>query len=323
MNYEVDPITGEFRTFPPESYSKSKFEDRWAVRTVNDAFKAKNDTIPWVVENLLLSNTATLVSAQPHAMKSLSWLAACMEAVHRGTIWGHFKCVGVDSTLFIETEDSRQLVEARIRGLARGLGLKEGDELHGFNYARVGPFPLLDNQDRLRKLYATHKPKFVVLSTLQNLLNGVDWNRQEQMQPVLGTIIELSEICPTVLITHSPWDKRQKRAAGTVTQAANFATALHYQKDKDSVKVSVDCKAGGETTEFWLNLQTEGPRNSPESVRGLTYSNHPSKTKSQAILDYVKQHPDAKNTDIAESVGCQVRHVQKVLKDRTIEARKG
>ena len=46
-----------------------------------------------------------------------------MEAPALHTVWGHFKAPNVTSTLFVETEDPAWLVEARVRGLAKGLGL--------------------------------------------------------------------------------------------------------------------------------------------------------------------------------------------------------
>ncbi len=89
----------------------------------------------------------------------------------------------------------------------------------------------MNNQEnRIGDLVQRHKPNFIVLSTLQNLLNGRDYNRQNDMQPIMAGIIELAQSAPLVLVTHSPWDKRQKRAAGSVTQTANFLTALHYEK---------------------------------------------------------------------------------------------
>jgi hypothetical protein len=92
----------------------------WEVRTFSDAKRSEGSRPPWVIDDLLLAQTATLVSAQPHAMKSLSWLAACIEAVGFHKVWGHFGAADVERALFIETEDPPWLVEARIRGFAKG-----------------------------------------------------------------------------------------------------------------------------------------------------------------------------------------------------------
>src|SRR5438270_1868760 len=124
---------------------------------------------PWVIEDLSLSDSATLVSAQPHAMKSLSLLSAALEAVTKGTVWGHFSAPEVNSVLYLETEDPVWMVEARIRGLAKGLGIEEASDVSGFHYACVGPFDFLGEQKRMNNLIQQYAPKFIVLSTLQNL----------------------------------------------------------------------------------------------------------------------------------------------------------
>jgi hypothetical protein len=169
----------------------------------------------------------------------------------------------VDSVLFLETEDPAWMVEARIRGLAKGQHI-EKDDVPGFHYACVGPFDFLGKDNRIEELVQKHTPKFTVLSTLQNLLHGKDYNRQDDMQPVMAGMIKLARLSPLFLVTHSPWDRRQKRAAGTVTQTANFVTAIHYEKKiarktgMTFVHVSVDSKAGALETDFSLKLETNG-----------------------------------------------------------------
>ncbi len=60
------------------------------VRTFQDAIgKSRHQAMPWVIEGLLLEQSATLVSAHPHAMKSLSWLQACLEAIATKRVCEH------------------------------------------------------------------------------------------------------------------------------------------------------------------------------------------------------------------------------------------
>src|SRR5713226_850320 len=103
--------------------------DRWIARGFQDAMKGSKEKPPWIIEDLLLAESATLVSAQPHAMKSLSLLSGCLEAVTKKKFWGHFAAPNVDSVLFLETEDPAWMVESRIRGLGKGLGLGEKDQV--------------------------------------------------------------------------------------------------------------------------------------------------------------------------------------------------
>ena len=84
----------------------------------------------------------------------------------------------------------------------------------------------------------------------------------------METVIKPAEKCPLFLVTHSPQNKKQKRPAGTITQAANFAVALHYEKKvsggETTVQVTADSKAGG-LPNCSMKLVTEGPSGDPES----------------------------------------------------------
>ena len=304
--------------------------NRWEARSFQDAIKGSIEKPPWVIEDLLLAESATLVSAQPHAMKSLSLLSASLEAVTKKTVWGHFAAPKVKSVLFLETEDPPWMVESRIRGVAQGLGIGKDDRVAGFHYACVGPFDFLKESENIKRMLDKCTPDFVVLSTLQNLLVGRDWNRQEDMQPIMAEMIRLARVCPLFLVTHSPWDKRQKRAAGTVTQAANFMTAMHYEKkvarrtNQTFVHVSVDSKAGALETDFSLALEVDGSPRDPGSVRGIRYAGKgwPKGTGKEAILAELEADPEASPRELAERTGFSERYAQKVVKEESDKKRK-
>src|SRR5271165_6362941 len=235
----------------------------WHVRDLSDAIAGTGQKPPWVIEDLLLARSATQVSAHPHSMKSLAWLAACLESVAAHKVWGHFDASSVKSSLFIESEDSRWVLEQRLRGISKGLGLKGAEDAPGFHYLRTGPFDLVGMETTLAQILDHYRPDFAVLSTLQSLLAGRSWKEQQDMQPVNSLIVRLADqYCPIVLITHSPWDTRQKRAIGTISQAANFLTSLHFEKtsngDGTFVHVTLDSKLGAEESDFTLKLETQG-----------------------------------------------------------------
>jgi hypothetical protein len=252
-------------------------------------------------------------------MKSLAWLVAAIEAAAKHTVWGHFDAAGVNRSLFIESEDSQWVVEQRIRGIAAGLGLKSVEDAPGFQYLRTGPFDLVGFETSLKDIFEFHQPDFVVLSTLQSLLSGRDWKEQSQMQGVNAAIVRLASVCPMVVITHSPWDKREKRAAGSITQAANFLTTIHFEKPRSAeggyVHVSVDSKIGAEQTDFSLKLETEGQGEKRE-VRGIVYAGKgwPKGEGKAAVLAAIEDDPDASAKEIAERVRVSPRYVQQLLK---------
>jgi hypothetical protein len=291
---------------------------RWEAKTLGDALRGESEELPWVIKGLVMEESATLVSAQPHSIKSLSWLAAAMQAVAQKKVWGHFDAPNVEKALFIETEDPMWLVEGRVRGLARGLGISDR-ELDGFVYMRPGPFDLVQEEKTLKMVLRRHRPDFVVLSTLQNLLGNRNYKEQSDMAPVVSTIIGLSQEAPIVLLTHSPWNKKQRRAAGTVTLTANFATTLHYAKvEKDGetfAHAELDSKAGSAEHDFYLKVGSDGDRNDPASVRTVAYGGKgwPRGASTQAILQIFEAKPDATPKEIADEVGCSDRYVRKIL----------
>jgi hypothetical protein len=287
----------------------------WHVRGLSDAIDGAGEKPPWVIENLLLSESATQVSAHPHSMKSLAWLAAALEAPAKHKVWGHFDASAVNHSLFIETEDSTWVVEERLRGLSKGLGLKGTADVPGFHYLRTGPFDLVSMEKNLSDIFSYYQPDFVVLSTLQNLLGARDWKSQENMQAVNALIVRLSMRCPIVEITHSPWDTKQKRAIGTISQAANFLTALHFEKVKRKsetyVHVAIDSKLGADVTDFTLRLETE-----TEEVRRFVYegAGRPKGQGKEAVLEAIEESPDATSKEIAEKCGVTDRYVQQLKK---------
>ena len=292
----------------------------WQVRDLSHAMAGTGQKPPWVIEDLLLAQSATQVSAHPHSMKSLAWLAACLEAVAIHKVWGHFDATGVSSALFIETEDPQWVLEERVRGLAKGLALTGVADAPGFHYLRTGPFDLVSMEKQLTQIFDFYRPDFVVLSTLQNLLSGRDWNTQESMQDVNALIVRLSaKCCPIVEITHSPWDANQKRAIGTVSQAANFLTALHFEKKVNGgdtfVHVTLDSKLGADESNFTLKLETEGEGKERE-IRRFIYegAGWAKGLSKEAVIAAINEDPTAKAKDIAERTGVSARYVQQIKK---------
>ena len=285
------------------------------VRTLRDAVAEIATAPPWVIQDLLLRDSASLLSAHPHSMKSLSLLCACIEAVAVKQVWGHFAASSVERSLFIETEDPPWMVEGRIRGLAGGLNV--GNDLEGFYYACVGAFDLVQMEDQITELLARYHPDFAVLSTLQGLLGGRDWLRQSEMADVNALIVKLSRICPLIVVTHSPWDKKSRRPAGTITQAANYATSIHYAKTSGTqVHVTVDSKAGAVETSFGLRLQCDGDPREADTVRAVTYAGKgwPKGQAKGAVLEALEDDPAASSQEIADRVGSGLRNVQKIRK---------
>jgi hypothetical protein len=151
------------------------------------------------------------------------------------------------------------------------------------------------------------------------------------MQPVMAAILRLTrQCCPIVLVTHSPWDRSQRRAAGTVTQTANFITTMHYEKMQNRktgetfAHVLVDSKAGAVEGDFHLTLTTEGDKANPESVRGIAYGGvgWPRGIGKAAVLAAIEDDPEASPQEIAERSGFGERYVQKIMKERKTHGRK-
>lgn len=289
----------------------------WKLCDLNDALSG-TPRPPWVIEGLLPKQSAHLVAAHPHSLKSLSWLQACIEAAapaHK-TVWGHFPAPDVKNTLFIETEDPCWMVEARIRGIAKGLGLSSLGDVPGFRYIAKGPMALLEEEKNLQALILQNNTDFIVLSTLQNMLGpGRSLKEDEDMQPISAMVLRLAQLCPIVLLTHSPWDRRQKRAAGTVTLAANFLTTSHFEKFQKAktgetfVHVLLDSKAGATETDFTLRLETDAGE-----VRKVVYvcAGRPKGCGRDAVRDAIAADPAASNKEIADRVGVTERYVRKI-----------
>jgi len=125
------------------------------------------------------------------------------------------------------------------------------------------------------------------------------------------------EYCPIVVITHSTWDKNNKRAIGTITQTANYATTLHFEKSRDQVTVKLDSKLGSDEEEFVLNLETEevdttDGEQRKKDVRRLVYApkKAPKKAKVEAAMKELGGAASAEK--VALTAGVSDRYVRKV-----------
>jgi hypothetical protein len=213
---------------------------------------------------------------------------------------------------FVETEDSRAVIQNRIKGLLRGLGI---DRLpNGFSYQRIGSHNLVKNFDEFRAgVLAPDKkgvtPKLVVISTLHNLIPGVDLKNPGGDLSVLNSFwTRLSDDCPTVLLTHSP-HSGEKRAIGGVMQQANFESSLHFVKSRDgrSITLTPDSKLSGDEKPFRLRIDVEDGE-----VRRFVYA---PPTKGEQVREYIAANPDATTGEIADALECSKKTVQRAIKE--------
>jgi hypothetical protein len=233
----------------------SGYPAEWRPRSLKEIANRAWETphsIPWVIKDILAAQSALLCSGQPHATKSIDWLAACIEAAVKHTVWGKFDASAVKRTLFIETEDPEWLVENRVVSLMKGLGLKQTDDLekYGFFFSATGPFDLVKTEKQLRALIDSVKPDFTVLSTLQGLVPGRSLSEQKDMSEPNAMVVNLAKLTPMIVITHSPRDSSVRRSYGAITQDANYLTLMHFEKDvkgdETTIHVTGDSKLGTE-----------------------------------------------------------------------------
>jgi hypothetical protein len=300
--------------------ARPTFPEEWKVSSLQEIVNGQLIEPRWIIEDLLLEQSGTLVSGLPHAGKSLNLLSAAIESVTTHKVWNRFDSSSVKRVLYIETEDPEVVVRKRIRGLVKGLQLDPKTLPEGFHLAVTGPFDITAMETQLNALIDFYKPDWVVISTLQGLLVDRDWKEQKDMSRVNAIFVRLARKCPIVVVTHSTWNKENKRAAGSVTQAANFLTLIHFEKKiaadgETTTTVSLDSKMGGEFPEFDLKLETEVVAGKPD-VRRVVYAPHEPSKKEQ-ILAYRKENPKASVKEIAAQVGASEKHVRNTLNLKT------
>jgi hypothetical protein len=342
-----------------EDTSKLKGElypAHWRPATLKEILNRTEEPLRWTINGLLLENASNLTSGHPHAGKSLGWLAGAIQAVTTGKVWGKFRVSpSLKRVLYVETEDPRVLVETRVRELAKHMAASPADLYDaGFALSTTGPFDLVEVKDAIYRLLDAYKPDWLVLSTLQGLLGGRDWNQQNEMAEVNAMLVDLGRnFVPISVITHSPKDPRLQRAAGTITQEANHATVLHVRKQmlkdgqakgKDLLTVSVDSKLYP-VPSFELLIDSEpAPTDENPDARKLVSvslasgdvsatvpSTAPAQAdkrqkddKRQAVAAYLATHPDATIREIEKNVGCSretARKIRKQIRQESEDAR--
>lgn len=294
----------------------------WRPSSLKEILNRAYEPPPWVVAPLLPKHAGLLCSGQPHAGKSLMWLAAGMESCIKHTVWGKYDASSVRRMLFVETEDPRWLVEDRVRGLAQGFGLDPDEDLsrYGFGLACTGPFNLLSSYIQLERLIEEWQADWVVLSTLQGLIAGRDWNEQKEMGDVNAILVRLQRKCPAVVITHSP-KSGLRRAAGTITQEANYLTLMHINKRIQAsvvvLDVEGDSKMGAELNfNLAVTLSQVSDLNSERSQVHTVLHDSSDEVLRYRVLNWHSEHPDDDAETIAVICGCSKRYVYKVLAEK-------
>jgi hypothetical protein len=299
-------------TPPPPSIFSSSISDRWKFFSLGEILEnPPPPEPPWRIRGLVAEGGGTQVSSQPHGMKSFSWLQASIEAALKRPVWGHFEVAGVHSTLFLETEDPMWMLHDRVIAVCNGLGVKVSDAKDAnagcFTIGALGPFDLVQAEREILSVLDRYKPDFCVLSTLQGLLGDRDWTKQADMSDVNALLVRISaDYCPLVTITHSPQDKKLRRAAGTITQAANFPTIMHYEKqgtgEQVFSRIRVDSKMG-EPEKFKLKM-----------IRhiGEVRFEWSSDLETKDLETYIREHPDESSGSIADQFNRSSSYIRRL-----------
>ena len=233
--------------------------DPWEILSGKETVIGADEQPRWAIRGLVEEKSGLLVSGLPHATKSCYWLCAALECVTTKKVWDKFPVSErVRNVVFVETEDGWPLIKRRLRGFCKGLGIYYPPA--GFHVVRPGPFDLLrEGEQRLTEIIREKNADLLILSTLQGLLSGVDWKEQKDMAPINAISVRLQSLCSIVLLTHSP--HKEKRAAGTVTQSANYASLVHFEKriteGRTITTVTLDSKEASEDSRFDLELVTQ------------------------------------------------------------------
>jgi AAA domain len=318
-----------------------RYPKHWRPSLLHEIAARQDEDLKWIISDLLLAEAGHLLSAWPHAGKSLAWLIASIQAVLQRKVWGRFVVSSsVHRILYLESEDPRILVENRIRDLLRAYKLKP-EELKeaGFYLGMTGPFDLVKMREQVLGLIDEVKPDFLVLSTLQGLLGGRSWNDQDAMADVNAFLVELGRTVPNVVLTHSPQNGKARRAGGTITQDANFAITSHFKKNgritsgknqgKETVNVRVNSKMWA-VPEFDLLIDSEAAPTPeyPERRRLLDVRvyeeaeldrRQAEKKKRETAVAFLKDNPKLKAKDAARALGCSTSYVYNVRQELKAE----
>jgi RecA-family ATPase len=293
---------------------------RWQGETLGGILSRPPQEPKALVKRFFYEQSGSLLSAHPHSLKSLAGLQMMIEAPMRSTVFQHFEVSKVKRTLYIETEDPPVLVHNRVHQLCKGMGITpmEAKEC-GFDLRLPGAFDLVKDASILLRVIKESKPDIMVLSTEQGLLGGRDYSQQSEMFDVNATCVSIArDYCPLLLLTHSTQDPRQKRAAGTVTRAANYPVLIHFEKkvknSDTAVHVTLDSKFDA-SADFSLRLIV-----GRQSLR-IVYDEGQS-PKRKDLEQYLTENPELSAKSVAVAMECDesyVRRIKREMEKRSVQ----
>ena len=231
---------------------------------VDEFIRTAGDMPPYLVEDLIVDGTVSLIIGEPRTLKSMAAMnMAVGVALGTPTVIG-FKIVRQGPVIYVLEEGSRFFVAKRLGAMLDAMEPSDRDftRSHLKIFFRKGI--KLDDEvsiARLNRNMEAIRPAFVVIDTFGRAFSG-DENKKNEVQPALDNLERLAEAHDTaiLLVHHANKDgkgSKTNRARGSGAIVASVQSTLYMEVETSGGlkvnrgKLEIESKDSGESRYNW------------------------------------------------------------------------
>jgi len=257
------------------------------LRTDADALKP-HDPRQWVVENLIIEKSLTVLYADAGSKKTYISLALA-ESVCHGIPWLAYTTQAAP-VLYLDEENGEDEIDERLDHILRGLNRPPSEKFYTVSYAGL----LLDNRGdilKIKTLIDRTGAKLVILDSLQDFMTG-DENSKQDTQPIFTALKKLAnQTGAAILVQHHAGKNGDYRGSSTIKGNVDMMLEVKSTEDSNLITFKSKKKRRGSAVQFsaeasWWNDSFTLTTSNRQTVRTM------SKAKDY-VIRFFTEHPGA------------------------------
>lgn len=223
----------------------------------------------WMVEGVWSQNAHGLIAGQSKSYKSTIALDLAISVASGTPFLGQFEIPERGPVLFVQEENTRNDLQARLKAISRSRGLlktpepsrsmSNGQVRVDFSAAKAKKVPIEflnnkrvdlgsdDDMEKLEEAVKEMQPKLLVLDPLYLLTPGVDENSAHAMVPILNRLLHLKHDYDLGILVVHHYKKQDhnhpirggERISGTSAFYRWFESALYMERTDDPFTVKM------------------------------------------------------------------------------------
>lgn len=265
------------------------------LRTDTDALQP-HPARQWVVENLIMEKTLTILYADAGSKKTYISLTMA-ECVCLGLPWLAYTTHAAP-VLYLDEENGEDEIDDRLKQVLAGLGYPPSQKFYYASYAGL----LLDDPgdfEKIKSLIELTGAKLVIFDSLQDFMTG-DENSKQDTQPIFTALKKLiNQTGAAILVQHHSGKSGDYR--GSTTIKGNVDLMLEIKSADDSNLITFQSKKNRKGTPIKFTAEAEWWNDTFTLKTSTQQAAHPMSKAEDYVIRFFTDHPDSTVKDCEDN----------------------